>query len=354
MRMGRSITDMATEIERQAATKKDYVVPTELITVMPDAKTVAIGEKGSFGITEMAHNQLGEFLKIPAKHYDRLRSAAPHLLSLEANHFLRETRAEKGSGKRMVRTLDGNARAFLSDRYRRLDNFDLMQAVLPKIMGDGTLQIASCEITEQKLYMKVISPKTETEIVKGDPVRAGFVVSNSEIGMGAISVAIFIDRLVCTNGMISTEFGQRRNHVGRATVSMDESFQLYSDATLQLDDAAFFAKISDTVDATLQESKVAMVFDKMRRAAAQKIDKAPEAVVEELGNRYGLNVDQTSGVLRNLIDGGMGLNRWALLNSVTQLANTTESYDEATRLENVGGLILEMAEPEWKALAAAA
>ena len=33
----------------------------------------------------------------------------------------------------MVRTLDGNARAFLSDRYRRLDNYDLLAHVLPML-----------------------------------------------------------------------------------------------------------------------------------------------------------------------------------------------------------------------------
>ncbi|MBL0089244.1 MAG: hypothetical protein IPP44_22195 [Ideonella sp.] len=33
----------------------------------------------------------------------------------------------------MVRTLDGQARAFLSDRYRRLDNYDLCEHVLPML-----------------------------------------------------------------------------------------------------------------------------------------------------------------------------------------------------------------------------
>ena len=31
----------------------------------------------------------------------------------------------------MVRTLDGQVRAVLSDRYRRLDNYDLAENVLP-------------------------------------------------------------------------------------------------------------------------------------------------------------------------------------------------------------------------------
>ena len=37
------------------------------------------------------------------------------------------------SPKRMLRTLDGTARALLSDRYRRIDNFEVASAVLPII-----------------------------------------------------------------------------------------------------------------------------------------------------------------------------------------------------------------------------
>jgi len=33
----------------------------------------------------------------------------------------------------MVRIMDGNVRAFLSDRYRRLDHLELCTAVLPVI-----------------------------------------------------------------------------------------------------------------------------------------------------------------------------------------------------------------------------
>lgn len=33
----------------------------------------------------------------------------------------------------MLRTLDGNLRAFLSNRYRRLDNLELVDHILPVI-----------------------------------------------------------------------------------------------------------------------------------------------------------------------------------------------------------------------------
>ena len=55
-----------------------------------------------------------------------MRSDAPALLAHNVNHWFKTQPAE-----RMVRTLDGKARAFLSNRYRRLDNFDLLHAVMP-------------------------------------------------------------------------------------------------------------------------------------------------------------------------------------------------------------------------------
>jgi len=50
-------------------------------------------------------------------------------------------RAYVGAGtlpdRRMVRIMDGNVRAFLSDRYRRLDHLELCTAVLPVINENG-------------------------------------------------------------------------------------------------------------------------------------------------------------------------------------------------------------------------
>ena len=71
--------------------------------------------------------------------YQRMRDQAPELLAANVNEWFQQK-----PERRMVRTLDGQMRAFLSDRYRRLDNFDLALAVLPvlKEMGEG-LKIVS-------------------------------------------------------------------------------------------------------------------------------------------------------------------------------------------------------------------
>ena len=69
--------------------------------------------------------------------------------------------------------------------------------------------IASCDITETHLYLKVINKSMKAEIAKGDIVQAGFVVSNSEIGLGASKVEPLVYRLVCKNGMISRDYAHK-------------------------------------------------------------------------------------------------------------------------------------------------
>jgi len=53
--------------------------------------------------------------------------------------------------QRMIRTLDGRVRAFLSDRYRPLDNDELAEVVFPTL-ANLDVEILSCEITERRLY----------------------------------------------------------------------------------------------------------------------------------------------------------------------------------------------------------
>ena len=146
--------------------------------------------------------------------------------------------------------MGGTARAFLSNRYRRIDNLEIATAVLPIIGQMEGARFESCQITDSRMYMKVVNTRLEAEVVPGDIVQAGVIISNSETGMGAVSIQPLVYRLVCSNGMIVNDAQTRRNHVGRVN-DMEESFRLYSEKTLAADDRAFILKIQDTVRACL-------------------------------------------------------------------------------------------------------
>lgn len=80
---------------------------------------------------------------------------------------------------------------------------------MPVIAQMKNCSIASCDITETHLYLKVINKSMKAEITEGDIVQAGFVVSNSEIGLGALKVEPLVYRLVCKNGMISKDYAHK-------------------------------------------------------------------------------------------------------------------------------------------------
>ena len=66
----------------------------------------------------------------------------------------------------------------------------------------------------------------QAEVSPGDIVQAGVIISNSEVGLGSVSIQPLIYRLVCSNGMVVNEAAARRNHVGRVTDS-EENFSVY-------------------------------------------------------------------------------------------------------------------------------
>ena len=146
-----------------------------------------------FQLNENAHRQLGLQLKIPAPYYERMRAENPGLLMANVNGWFQQS----PDTRRMVRTLDGTARAILSDRYRRIDNYEVAQTVLPIISEMQGARIESCELTDTRMYIKVVNERIQTEVVPGDIVQAGILISNSEVGMGSVSVKPLIYRLVC-------------------------------------------------------------------------------------------------------------------------------------------------------------
>lgn len=139
----KTIQNLYGELERQRAARKDLIADTRSISVNSvnglSMLTVATSDdKLSYRISEIAHRQIADRLGIPYKYYERMRQENPALLDSNINSWLNTT-----PEKRMLRTLDGKLRAFLSDRYRRLDNLELVDHVLPVIASMKGCEIAS-------------------------------------------------------------------------------------------------------------------------------------------------------------------------------------------------------------------
>ena len=350
MKTGKSLIELATEIQRQADGKRDYVTDTRSLE-MTGRGQLAMDlndTQVTVDVTPHTHNQIAQRVGIPTSYYKKMQAEAPQLLATNVNTWFQDK-----PERRMVRTLEGNARAFLSDRYRILDHYEILEAVLPVVgeMGEG-VNIVSTEITDNRIYLKVINKRLELEVQKGDAVQAGFVISNSEIGMGAVKVEPLIYRLVCLNGMIAQDYSQRKYHVGRAAASTDEAYELYADETLKADDEAFLLKIRDTVRAAVDIAKFTTIVDRMRESIGQKIEGSPIKAVEVASKTFNLNQGESDGVLNHLIRGG-DLSAYGLLNAITRTAQDVESYDRSTELEAIGSKVLALPKSTWREIALA-
>ena len=163
MRTGRSIQDTYREIMRQTNAKADYLVNTSRIVMetcdrepmlrVTDNEGVDLVEP--MDIRPTAHVQIGSYLGIPKKYYDRMQAEEPELLAHNVNTWFR-----KQPEQRMIRTMDGHARAFLSNRYRRIDNLDIARVTIPIIADIPGARYESCEITDDYLYLTRINRKS--------------------------------------------------------------------------------------------------------------------------------------------------------------------------------------------------
>jgi hypothetical protein len=353
MKNGRSLVSLAQELERQLHSKKDLVVSSSLLRHDTDDRggtRLVVEEAGGpvgYGVTPLARRQLADKLKIPYAYFERMREEQPVLLDRNVNTWL-----QSDDDRRMIRTLDGHVRAVLSDRYRRLDNFDLAESVLPILQQLPEVRFESVELTETRMYLKVVTPRLTYEMAPGDIVQAGVVVSNSEVGQGTLSVQPLLYRLLCRNGLIAADRSLRKTHVGRSLSTEDDGVAVYQDDTLRADDKAFFLKVRDTVQASVTEATFRQTAAKLQKTLNIPLTGDPVKTVEVLAQRYTLNDGERSGVLRHLIAEG-DLTGYGLINAVTHFSQEVEDYDRATEFEALGGKLIELPASDWKGLAEA-
>jgi hypothetical protein len=347
MKTGRSLSELAAELERQQATKRDYVADTRRLSMAPTSTGVILnGVNGGMTLKPIAHQQLSEALKIPKPYYDRMLADAPDLLSANVNRWL-----ERQPARKLIRTLDGQVRAILSDSYRPLDNLDLAEAVLPKLIGLEA-RVVSGEVTENRFYLKAVTERIQGTVKPGDVIQAGVVVSNSEVGQGSLRVEALDYRLVCTNGMIR-ETAVRKAHLGRGSRGHDlieDAREYFRSETRAADDRAFFLKVQDATAAMFDQERFDRRLLTYRETGEREIKADPVQVVEVTAQRFGFSEGERTSILQHLIRGS-DLTQWGLANAVTRAAQDQESYDRATELEKLGGEVVELSGADWRQMA---
>lgn len=383
MNKGRSLNELAAELDRQTKTRRDYLAPqgkVEAVIVPATVPEVVAGATvkttrgrlhvagfngDPFPLTNYAHGQLADHLGIPKKYYDRMHADQPELLAANVNTWLRAD----ADNARMFRTLDGRIRAVLSPKYRPLDNFDLASVVLPELI-EQRAEVVSSELTETRLYIKAILPRLSDELpaglawgtghnrVGGEALDRGrlvsaIVISNSDVGASTLRVEPSVFTTWCTNLAIMAQAAMRKYHVGRSA-DVGEDWSILRDDTRAADDRAFWLKVRDITRVAFDEKMFRATIDEFRAAAGRPIkSERLEVVIEKTITELSLPVSASSGILKHLAAGG-DLSQWGLSSAITRVAGDVEDYELSTQLERAGGAVLALPARRWDAIAVAA
>lgn len=364
MKTGLNLTALAAEIESRANQKKDFIAPVGKLemTIAADStpQLVVHGATDSHLVpNSVAHTQLAEYAGIPAPYYRRMQEEQPELLAKNVNTWLA---ARPKSERRMVRSLAGTARALLSDKYRPLENEDLAQAVLPALLKMDLI-VMSSQITETRMYIKAVDRSLFKDVPTGrkmgdgshvffDTCSPAIIISNSEVGHGALSIETGVYTKVCTNlCMIGTNM--RKFHTGSRAAVSDEVYALLTDRTKAMTDAAVWNQVTDIIKGAFDRARFDAVCQKLQGATEDKIENDVVEVIERAGKRFNLLEGERKGILARMIDGG-DLTRYGLHSAITRHSADLQDYDRATELERIGGQVIELPRHDWQVMARAA
>lgn len=355
MRAGRTLDTITAELERQADTKRDLIAPARMMAVSPFFDRHALVLHGGnvtdcFPIRDIAHAQLAEALEIPRGYYDRMERTASLLYCQTVKHWLSISQR-----RHMVRTLDGEVRAILSDRYRPLDSLDLAEAALP-VLADRGFRVVSAEITERRFFLKAVTPRISGEVKRGDVVQAGIVLSNSEVGHGSLSVEPLFYFLACTNGLVLPDARFRRMHVGKLAGDIDAPTEFLRTETRALEDAAFWSKVRDVVAGAMDAAYFDQQLRRLRDAGNDAFEARADMVVDVTAARFRLSEDERNRVLGHLLNGHAGdvqFNRYGLAQAIARTAEDLTDYERASELEQLGGTVIELPRQQWRTIAEA-
>ena len=351
MSKGRSLNEVIRELQVQSEAKADYIASAKGMRMQEDGNTFEINHLKSreqilFNASTIMHRQIGSALSIPAKYYDLMLQEKPDLLAKNVNAWFMDMDVNY-----MVRSFqypeESVGRALLSSQYRRIDNLMIAETTLPMFAGTDQFEVVSCEVTERRLYFKIVNKRLQADVIPGDTVQAGVIVSNSEVGMGAVSIQPFVYRLVCSNGMVVSEMGNRKTHVGPVQEAIENSFEIYTSEAQEAEEKALALKIRDQAKVAIDKAMFQKVVDRLKDSKTQNIDGDPGEIIKLTGKIFDFTNKEQTGILRHLVEGG-DLSKYGLSNAVTRTGQDVEDYDRATELEGIGWKVATMEPKLWE------
>lgn len=296
----------------------------------------------SFPIQETAHRQISDKTGVPLAYYRRMIEEAPDLWARNVGHWFGANK------KRLVRSFrsngdDGVVRAFLGRTFKVLDSTPFLTSVLESAGAvDPDIEVLAAHVDDDRVYLKLATSTTQANR-RGDIIRQGLAVSNSEVGAGSIKIQPWAVYLACTNGMKSTK-NYRQVHLGG---ELDAG--ILTRETIEIRAEAVWSEVRDFTSAALSPEHLHRFVEFLDAAEEIEVDVEPRLAVANIVKTYNLNGGQGTSILeRYLRDAGTnGETQFGLVQAVTYEAHEADSFRAQEDMEDLGGKLLETGGTEF-------
>jgi hypothetical protein len=327
----KSLSDVRDLVASDDLGKHDYLAPVKEVTLhqgrlfVPGADDDGMG----FALTAWAMGQACQRLGIPTAYFHR---CPPDLQDAQFNHWrmqedtLRKIAAsaqDPDAGKWTVRAKNATVRGVLSSRYQKLDNRQLVEALLPRL-PEGRYQVSLVELTQESFHLRLVDPRISRDVLPGDRLLVGIHLANSEVGFRAVTVDACVWRVVCSNGLLRRLEGKsllRQRHIHVA-------------------DARFLPLLEEAIG---QATLVAAAFIEQMALAVKTPVPDPEKAIAYPGQAWGLT-RQTQEFIRMALLGeprvGQQDTLYGLVNAVTNAAQRL-AIDDRFHLETLASILID-------------
>jgi hypothetical protein len=272
---------------------------------------------------------------------------------------------------RMMSTVDGNVlRAFMSQKYRTIDNFDVFLALAQGLRAAGVEPIIRGDVSERSMRVRVEMPginlqapdllknyrdpwtgasllpagwtpdamRAHNEAISartGKPMDSPTIyvaldVRNSETGGSALEVLPVVMVQICHNGLTMPAGKFRKTHVG---ARLDQGVQ-WNTAAVYHNRELVKAQITSMVENIASPEYLDACRIDLEKAAGVELGK-PAEVVELVSRKLGFTQDEQDSILDFLIRGGQATSG-GVMGAVTAFAQTVADPDRAYAIESVG------------------
>ena len=293
-----------------------------------------------FSMHTNAVGQIAEMFKVPAYYLQKL-AVGTDRERLLASKILNDTSLFTDRSRVLLRSVGGQVRGILSDRYRRMNTATIIEAFLKEVLEKQGALLMNGYMSDTRMYLETIHPTTLSipTAKNGTVVMAfGCRISSSDYGDGALDLRSFFVQGICLNGAVRESL-LRQVHLGS---KLPDNIEL-SEKTYQLDTDTQASAVTDITKKIFSPDFVRMKALEIQGASEMVVDIDKELKIlrkKELKEDEIVEISKTL-MNNNIEDGIQGENSlWKLVQGITAVSRNAEPQ-RMREMQEIAGTLMD-------------